>query len=63
MGLEEEVMEEGPQIRAEPELRCGVCDEISEVGVLEGLEQAHWITHWCPMCGTEYEVKLEVEEV
>jgi hypothetical protein len=49
-----------PEIRAEPELKCGVCEHIGEVGVLEGMGLAHWTEYHCLNCGADYEVKLEV---
>ncbi len=51
-----------PEIRAEPEVRCGVCETIGTADVLEGLGQRHWESYTCPTCGTGYDITLEVEE-
>ncbi len=47
-------------IEAETLLRCGVCNETSEVGVLEETETWHDI--YCRTCGTSYSVTLKVEQ-
>ena len=53
---------DGPvQIKVEPEIWCGRCEEISKVEVMEGSEERHFRHHKCPTCGADYEITLEVE--
>jgi hypothetical protein len=50
---------EPPEVRAETvELRCGKCEEITEVGTLEGECDEKFVL--CSKCAQHYYVRLEV---
>ena len=52
----------GPEVRAENvTIRCGLCETITEVGLIEGPRSDHTENVFCSGCKEPHTVRLEVE--